>query len=461
MDKMNSNQQSLSLFDEKDFVSDVTHTDSLSHDINKKNELHDRASSDWDFADKTRKDTAYITHGYHRYPAKYIPQLARRVIEEHTCAGDFVFDPFCGCGTTLVESIVSGRNSFGSDINPIAALISRAKIEFLPTSQLFMTFAKIKDQLKSAPIDPPSHERIHHWFHQEQINDLSQLLSAIRSVTKDEKERDFFLCGFSHILKNCSLWLQKSTKPTRDRNKKIPSVMASYERHIRLMMRGNARYGKILDDISIKGEASVECIDSRHTSLADNSVNLIVTSPPYITSYEYGDIHQLSMLWLNDLQDLRQFRSQFIGSSAMQDNGQLHNGTGSPLADAICEELNEKKSNKQSEVRIYFQAMYEMWQEALRVVKPDGKVAIVIGDTFLHGVHISNSKVFIEQMTSLGFELIDVIKRRILSKILPSTRDQNTGRFVKATNTNRTDAYPFEYILILRKAYGGALRRAQ
>lgn len=58
----------------------------------------------WSFCDKTRKDTAYITHGYHRYPAKFIPQIVSRLAEKYTEQGDLIVDPFGGCGTTLVKS---------------------------------------------------------------------------------------------------------------------------------------------------------------------------------------------------------------------------------------------------------------------------------------------------------------------------------------------------------------------
>jgi len=82
----------------------------------------------WSFSNKTRKDTAYITHGYHRYPAKFIPQIVSRLTEKYTKEGDLIVDPFGGCGTTLVESKVMGRPSIAVDINPVAVLITKAKI---------------------------------------------------------------------------------------------------------------------------------------------------------------------------------------------------------------------------------------------------------------------------------------------------------------------------------------------
>src|SRR3989344_9657809 len=81
----------------------------------------------WAFEDSSRKDTSYASHGYHRYPAKFIPQLARRCILENSEEGDLIVDTFCGCGTTIVESLICGRKSIGTDINPVAILISKAK----------------------------------------------------------------------------------------------------------------------------------------------------------------------------------------------------------------------------------------------------------------------------------------------------------------------------------------------
>ncbi len=73
------------------------------------------------------KQTRYITHGYYTYPAKFIPQLAARLISELTRAGDTVADPFMGSGTTIVEALVQGRRAIGVDINPVAHLVAKVK----------------------------------------------------------------------------------------------------------------------------------------------------------------------------------------------------------------------------------------------------------------------------------------------------------------------------------------------
>jgi DNA modification methylase len=90
-------------------------------------------SIDWNFKDV---ETTYLTHCYHSYPARFIPQIPQTIIENFTCKGDVVLDPFCGCGTALVESVLRGRRAVGVDINPIACLITKVKTTPLEPSKL-------------------------------------------------------------------------------------------------------------------------------------------------------------------------------------------------------------------------------------------------------------------------------------------------------------------------------------
>lgn len=415
-----------------------------------------RVSEDWAFSDAKRSDTAYITHGYHRYPAKFIPQLARRVIDEHTNVGDTVLDPFSGCGTTLVESVVSGRSSYGFDINPIAVMISRAKIQYLDPQKIMKSYVHIENSFSKSLESLPTSERISYWFRDKEIEELSRLLNSIQCL-QEEELRLFNLCCFSNILKNCSIWNQKSNKPSRDFEKKIPDVRMTFARHFRSMMKGNEAFWTMMKDKKFSNvySAIVECKDSRCLPLSNKSVDLVVTSPPYVTSYEYADLHQLSMLWLEDLQDLKQFRSKFIGSASLNSSSGVvdcsKDRLNSETSRYICNQLNERGSKKYFEVKRYFEDMYKIWEEVYRVMKPRGRVAIVVGNTRFQDVEINNAKVFVEQLQALNFDVIELIQRRIPSKILPSIRDKNTGRFAKALAPNNVLVYPTEFILLMEK----------
>jgi len=94
--------------------------------------------------------------------------------------------------------------------------------------------------------------------------------------------------------------------------------------------------------------------------------------------------------------------------------------------------------------------MQQCFKEMFRVLKEGGKTCIVIGNTELKKVKILNAEVFVEIMLNLGYTVHKIIKRRIPSKILPSTRDSKTGRFTSNLKSDRV-SYPYEYILVMEK----------
>lgn len=411
-----------------------------------------RIDKSWSFVEKTRKETAYITHGYHRYPAKFIPQIVSRLAEKYTKVGDLVVDPFGGCGTTLVESKVMGRKSIGVDINPVAVLITKAKITPIEPAIISKEFKHLKDRLvdysENSTVKALEHERIDYWFKPEEKRKLSYIFTEI-SKLKDQNVRDFFYCGFSNILKNCSIWLQKSNKPTRDYNKVPSDPFKMFIKQINAMLRGNTRFYDLLKHSNfLDVPCNVFCTDARTIPTKDNTVSLIVTSPPYVTSYEYADLHQLPALWFEYTNDLSDFRKRFIGTS-------YHNKKDLTLNSAIAEDIREKllKIHKKTaeEVSTYFSEMNQVFVEMKRILKKGGKTCIVIGNTSLKGVEIFNAEVFTEQLLNLGLKIADIIKREIPSKNLPSVRDEKTGKFASITDINKVSAYPTEYILVMEK----------
>lgn len=411
-----------------------------------------KIDSSWAFAGKTRKDTAYITHGYHRYPAKFIPQIVSRLAEKYTKEGDLIVDPFGGCGTTLVESKVMCRPSIGVDINPVAVLMTKAKKTPIEPSKVEEQFLKVKQKIdsfdKNTEVKAPEHERIDYWFKPEEKRKLAFLFSEISKI-KDQDVRDFFYCGFSNILKNCSIWLQKSNKPTRDLKKNPTDPFIAFSRQVKAMLRGNADFYNLLQEKKcLKTPCNVYCTDARKIPAKSNSVSLIVTSPPYVTSYEYADLHQLTALWFEYTKDLSDFRKRFIGTAYHNKKEVILN---SEIAEKIKAELLKKDNKTAEEIATYFSEMNQVFEEMKRMLKKGGRTCIVIGDTNLKGVAILNAEVFVEQLQNLGFKVDDIIKREIPSKNLPSTRDKTTGRFAKATDKKKVFAYPTEYILIMQK----------
>lgn len=422
----------------------------------------------WSFKDASPSQTSYITHDYHRYPAKFIPQLAGRIIKENSRVGDLICDPFMGSGTTLVEAIVNKRRAYGTDINPVSVLISKAKttpIEpvFLKqelTSLLEKTKVTIanghgeqrmlcihtNDNFDTTILD---NERLDYWFPEKQKRDLAPILSIINAV-EDQNVRIFLLCSFSNILKRCSRWMSKSTKPTIDRDKIIADAYKSFQNQIEKMAAKNEKFWNMLVD---GGEDTiiVDCVvdntDARKLKINDDSVTLVITSPPYVTSYEYADLHQLTSIWLGYIDNLPEFRSKFIGSIQKDIKSiNLYSKTGKETVGRL-RSINKREAKG---VEQYFFEMQQCFEEIYRVLKRKGRAAIIVGDTDLRGVKIQNACVFTETLSDIGFKTHNIIKREVPSKTLPTKRDRKTGRFASTKVYNRL-AYPTEYILIMEK----------
>lgn len=416
---------------------------------------------DWSFSEYKPSDTGKWSHSYHRYPAKFIPQLVERLIDEYVSTEDaHINDPFYGCGTTIVTAISRGFIASGTDINRIAHLITKVKATPIEptylTRKLNVFFQQLKGlQAGSAtlfgesvePTIPEKHlERIDYWFTEESKIKLGRILTLIYGED-DEDVRDFLLVAFSHILKSTSLWLQGSTKPTRDVSKHPADPYEAIRRHLTKMQRGNEELYRVVPERvrdNIEEYLGIEVGDARKQPVKSDSVDLIVTSSPYVTSYEYADLHQLSTIWLELADDLRDYKKRFIGSSyRVHDEAELK----SQIARRIVSQLSQRDERLSKSVEAFFVDMQDVFKESFRILKRGGRCCYVIGNTRLKGVDILNAEVFAESMQLSGFRLDRVIKREIPLKILPQKRDEKTGRFASNGNAN-AEAYPVEYIVV-------------
>ena len=418
---------------------------------------------DWTFAEYKPSDTGKWTHSYHRYPAKFIPQLVEKLIDEYIFSKNaHIDDPFMGCGTTITTAISRGFKGSGTDINKISALITKVKstpiepsyldekiksllvkLEYLADSQ----FQKLFPNANIKPLIPQKHiGRINYWFTEQNKNELGMILRIIYDE-EDETIRDFFLIAFSHILKNCSIWLQASTKPTRDFKKKPAKPQIILKRHLRKMQRGNNSFYQVIPQKvkeNIKQYLNIKIKDAKTQPTSDNEVDLIISSSPYVTSYEYADLHQLSTIWLDFADNLTEYRKRFIGSARKYSNDKKLK---SNIAQEIVNKMLEKNKKMANEIKTFFIDMQEVFDESYRILKSGGRCCYVIGDTSLKGVNILNAEVFAESLQYSGFIIDRIIKRKIPSKILPQKRDLKTGRFANNHEAN-SEAYPIEFIVI-------------
>jgi len=408
----------------------------------------------WSFSEYKPSDTGKWTHNYHRYPAKFIPQLVEKLIEEYIEKPEaHINDPFMGSGTTIVTAISKGFKASGTDINGIAYLITKVKATPIEPEYLdkkinqFLAKLKLLSVSKVEPLIPLTHiDKINYWFTEENRDELGKILRVIYDED-DENIRDFFLVAFSHILKNCSLWRAGSTKPTRDLTKKVGRPYEVLYRHLLKMKKGNESFYNIVPERvrrNLNEYLNIKVGDARNQPVPGNSVDLVVTSSPYVISYEYADLHQLSTMWLDLSTDLSEYKKKFIGTSYKSyENKELR----SKIALDIVTQMFDKDQKMAMEIKSFFADMQEVFNESYRILKTGGRCCYVIGNTRLKGVDILNGEVFAESLQYAGFKLDRVIKRRIPLKILPQKRDEKTGRFA-CKNKEIREAYPFEYIIV-------------
>lgn len=417
---------------------------------------------DWSFRDAGRSQTTAFTHDYHRYPAKFIPQIVRKLIEDYAPnSTQVVCDPFGGCGTTLVEAKLLGHKSIGFDINPVAKLITQTKTTAIDPKTLANSRDKFLKYYEDTLIVSNNHnQRIGYWFDELTIQELDKIYFAIKKI-KNLNVRRFFLCSFSHNLKNCSRWLMKSIKPTIDKSKVLPNPKDTFLRHLDSMIKKNEKfYSTLVQSGYINTPAKMYRRDStKKLPIESEAIDLIITSPPYVTSYEYADLHQLSLLWFGDdpkhfkkwhhfSNGFIDFRRNFIGTSSKEEQSGDFN---SVIAKQIVDDLMKVKGSLAIDVANYFLDMKRVFSEMYRILKTGGKACTIIGNTSLRGVEILNAEVAAEQMQAAGFKKVDFIKREIPNKMITPWRDLESGKFTGKDNPSKTRAYEFEYVIVMEK----------
>ena len=409
-------------------------------------------NEDW-ACDKVRSIEQW-THGYHRYPAKFLPNVVKKIIENYALPELPVADPFAGCGTTLVEAKIHGFESYGVDINPVAELIAKVKTTPIMPDLLDSYYIDLINQFELYTevnlYNIKKHDKLDYWFDKKEKYKIIFIYSIICKIDNNDI-RDFFLVSLSHILKNCSRWLQSSTKPQIDKNKKPSDSFILFKSHTQMMIRKNTEYyNKLLHSSNLDILCNMTIGDARDTKWAPNSIGTIITSPPYVTSYEYADIHQLTGYLYDYFDDLKQFRQKFIGTS-YSNKGSID--VGSLLGKKIVNALFVKDPKTARNVACYFNNMEIVAKEIYRVLQTNGKACIVIGNTTVKNVHIQAAEVFWEFLKKAGFKTNEqnIIKRCIPCKLMPTIRNVKTGRFAKRTDPNIKEVYPNEYILIVEK----------
>jgi hypothetical protein len=288
---------------------------------------------------------------------------------------------------------------------------------------------------------------LYYWYKSSEIKNLLKLKIAIEiNISNNSQYYKFFLCAFSNILKPTSMWLTKSIKPQYDSSKKPADVMEIFKSQFAFMVKANK-----MNDIINNTNRDIKNINFLNMKNSGSFADLIVTSPPYVTSYEYADLHQLSTLWLGYTTDYKSLRQGTIGSIYHQSDYEKDFNNLNSSSKKIISKLFKVDKSKAKSAAKYFSDIQIAIKKAVSLLNDNGLALFVIGNTEYKHVKINNAKHLVDCMSDAGLTDIEISKRKISKKILTPYRDK-MGRFT--TDSKSRKVYSEEFILIGRKYYG-------
>lgn len=354
---------------------------------------------DWEFSDE---NTQYLTHNIHRYSGKFIPQIAKEVMLMISQEGDLILDPYVGSGTTLLEGILINRKCIGIDLNPLAILISKVKTTVVPEDKLnkleeyFSAFINwlSNDQLSifdlasnksfSTELSQASKERKasnwnNKWYQTHVLEQLVLIYNEIEKI-EDESCKNIAVLSFSDILRKFSNASSKYPNVMYDKNSKTKPVPArAFLESLCSTIIKVRELNKALKNI----DPVVRIIQDSNTKMEieDQTVDSIITHPPYIGSIPYAEYGVLSLHWLG------------------YDSKKLDH------------ELTGGRRQSKNVVSRFVEDYRAMISESYRVLKKDGFAFFMVGNPTVRGEIVALNDITVELAKNVGFEIFNVCAR--------------------------------------------------
>jgi len=380
-----------------------------------------RIDYSWDFRGE---DTKSYTHGLHNYPAMFIPQLSRRIIQNCSQIGDTICDIFCGSGTALVESRLLGRNAYGIELNPLATLLAKVKTTPIKPKTLEKDYISLVSNInnyKPKKEDLPKFFNIDFWFKESVIYKLTIIKKCINNI-KNKDARDFFLVTFSETVRFSSNTRNGEFKLFRMPKEKLkdfnPDVIAIFKKRAENNIERMKEY---YNDVDTSTWAKIIQGDStKKYEIGDESIDCILTSPPYgdsRTTVAYGQFSRLSLQWLDMVQDNElQIDRQLIGGIV---DSKIENNLNSKSLTKTLGLIAEKDSKRAKEVLAFYIDLNKAMAQAYRILKKYKYFCVVIGNRTVKKVKLPTDFIVSDLGEHLGFHTVDIIVRNIPNKRMP------------------------------------------
>ncbi len=454
----------------------------------------------WDFKDN---DVREYTHGIHNYPAMMVCPISRNIIRlvKEICDVKTIFDPFMGSGTVLVEGMLAGiDNIYGNDINPLALFLSKVKTTRLDMTELQQSaqglYWRIDDIYKQfslqingvddvmrcvynldltdkngwgtdAPkflqkyvqdnyigIEIPQFKNIGYWFKPRVILLLSIIKGEINKISNKDI-RNFIFAAFSETIRFVSNRRNGEFKMFRMPANKVDAFEPDVIKEFTTILNRNIEKMNAFDEAcsDIESNSTVSIFNNNSTSLEDvpdNSVDLVITSPPYgdsRTTVAYGEYSRLSLQWL-DLFDLSEKEIMSIDKTLMGGN-KYRNGFEFTIPSVTLRESLERIKDidleRAGDVYSFYLDLCNSIAAISNKTKSGGYQFWVIGNRTVKGELLLTDQIISEIACEYNLEHIHTINRNIINKVMPSLNSPTNESGVKSsTMTN-------EHIVVLRK----------
>ncbi len=390
-------------------------------------------------------------HTVHPFPARMAANIPWEVLSSHR--GRLrVLDPMAGSGTSLIAGRAAGHSSIGFDSDPLAVLIARVGTADAKVSRIEdyghralraarrMEIAGRRAYPLSA--DEETQEFVRYWFDLEARKQLCALGRAIQEVV-DGNIRKFLWCAFSRmvITKDKGVSLARDVSHSRPHKWFMRSPVSPFdyfEESLRRVLKGC-----LFEGAQAAPKAQVWRGDARSLPLDSQSIDLVITSPPYLNAIDYMRGHKLSLVWMgHQIKELRKIRTESVGAEC-GDTGFAKQD----LSEIVHQmyPVQRLPERYQRMIERYVKDMSAVISEISRVLVPSGQAVMVVGDCNLRGVYIRNSIAIRLLAADHALKLISERRRGIPDKrrYLPPPRNKSGEALAKRLRT--------EVILSFRK----------
>lgn len=399
--------------------------------------------------------TGYASHDLHAFAAKFPPQLPRTFICGLTQPGDLVLDPMMGSGTVVLEALLEKRHGIGVDIDPLALRLTRVKtwpvdvdtIRHVGHSVISGAYSLLSDSKRldaelARRFDGQTKAFLDYWFLPTTQRELMALVLPIEAVP-DVTVRRFLELTFSSIIVTKSGGVSRArdlahSRPHLDRTKNPKNAVEQFTSRLR-------KNSISIAQISSNGStAEIIAGDARSVPLANDVVDLIVTSPPYANALDYMRAHKFSLVWFGDrIADLSKLRASYIGSERI---GQVREVPLPSRPTLIVDELARIDASKASILRKYYVEMTDVLSEMYRVLRQDAAAVVVVGTSTMRGIDVQTHNCLADIAEQLGFDVVGIARRN-----LDRNKRMMPARFGKKSDSMIEQRMHEEYVIGLLK----------